>query len=60
VTLPAWYDVDDAESLARLIRDTAPGAVAADGAEQPFAAPATVAALFEMRLHEDAALRERA
>jgi rSAM/selenodomain-associated transferase 1 len=60
VRLPAWYDVDDAESLARLIRDTAPGAAAADGAEQPFAAPATVAALFEMRLHEDAALRERA
>jgi len=56
VTLPAWYDVDDAASLARLIRETMPGAETPGG----FAAQATAAALTEMRFFEPAALAERA
>jgi len=59
VTLPAWYDVDDAESLARLMRETGVGGGKPEGGMQAFAAPATVAALRELRLH-GAALRERA
>jgi uncharacterized protein len=40
ITLPAWYDVDDAESLGRLMADTESEALlAAD--PQPYAAPAT-------------------
>ena len=37
VTLPTWYDVDDAASLARLVAATAESA----NAIQPYAAPAT-------------------
>jgi len=50
VTLPSWYDVDDAESLSRLIEDTTPGAITPRGGETPFAAPATMTALDVMRL----------
>jgi uncharacterized protein len=39
VTLPTWYDVDDAATLARLAAETAGGAPQSD--LQPYAAPAT-------------------
>ena len=45
VTLPYWYDVDDAVSLARLQRDLAGATGAAAGSPEPFAAPATIACL---------------
>jgi rSAM/selenodomain-associated transferase 1 len=51
VTLPVWYDVDDAASLARLIGEMEGGV---DGGLAPFAAPATAAALAGMRLKERA------
>jgi rSAM/selenodomain-associated transferase 1 len=40
LTQPTWYDVDDAESLARLLAELA-GAAASDAALRPYAAPAT-------------------
>jgi uncharacterized protein len=40
ITLPTWYDVDDADSLARLLADAEDGAPSAADL-QPYAAPAT-------------------
>jgi uncharacterized protein len=39
VTLPTWYDVDDAATLARLVAESSGGTLPAD--LQPYAAPAT-------------------
>ena len=52
VTLPTWYDVDDAASLVRLGDDLA--GVAAD--PRPYAAPATRACLARMGLGEPQSL----
>jgi rSAM/selenodomain-associated transferase 1 len=56
VTLPTWYDVDDAASLYRLIdslgRSASPGA-----ALMPFAAPVTANYLGQLNLRPDALTR---
>lgn len=58
VELPAWYDVDDAASLFRLVDDLAmPAAV--DGL-MPFAAPASAACLERLGYHLSAAARKTA
>jgi glycosyltransferase A (GT-A) superfamily protein (DUF2064 family) len=48
VELPAWYDVDDAGSLYRLIDELNDAAPAGDGLE-PFKAPCTAARLKAMK-----------
>lgn len=56
VELPTWYDVDDRAALRRLLHETAGRATGGEGAAgsgaQPFAAPATAAALARMGLRE--------
>jgi len=58
VTLPTWYDVDDAASLYRLIDSLDDAASTDNAALMPFAAPATAACLGTLGLSLDA-LTER-
>jgi rSAM/selenodomain-associated transferase 1 len=51
VTLPIWYDVDDAESLARLLAELA-GTAASVAALRPYAAPATRGCIERIALSE--------
>lgn len=48
VELPSWYDVDDCESLARLLNEVSRSSAAAELA--PYAAPATAATLRKLQL----------
>lgn len=57
VTLPSWYDVDDAMSLSRLMDSFVPSATPHHSAHEPFAAPATAA--FLQRLDLNLAARTR-
>jgi uncharacterized protein len=51
VTLPTWYDVDDAESLLRLMAET-PGDASEQADLQPYAAPATRGCIARIGLGE--------
>ncbi len=60
VTLPSWYDVDEAASLERLIGSFGQTASSEHTSLIPYAAPASFACLTPLRLAADASLRKTA
>jgi len=60
VTLPRWYDVDDAASLYRLIDDLEAAPLPGNTALMPFAAPATAACIKPLGLDLNALIEKTA
>jgi len=60
ITLPAWYDVDDAASLYRLIDSLEAPGLPGEASLVPFAAPATAASVKPLGLSLDALIEKTA